>query len=52
MPNRSPRPCGQTWPGPSQISSSFRDHRCPPNVKPEYYLYYLDLKEEMFGIKT
>jgi hypothetical protein len=29
----------------------FCDHRCPPNVKPEYYLYYLDLKEEMFGMK-
>ena len=28
----------------------FCDHRCPPNVKPEYYLYYLDLKEEMFGM--
>jgi len=29
----------------------FCDHRCPPNVKTEYYLYYLDLKEEMFGLK-
>ena len=29
----------------------FCDHRCPPNVKPEDYLYYLDLKESMFGIK-
>jgi len=29
----------------------FCDHRCPPNVKTEDYLYYLDLKEEMFGIK-
>ncbi|MBN1674224.1 MAG: hypothetical protein JXR37_24460 [Kiritimatiellae bacterium] len=29
----------------------FCDHRCPPNVKQEYYLYYLDLKEEMFGLK-
>ena len=29
----------------------FCDHRCPPNVKPEDYLYYLDLKEAMFGIK-
>ena len=29
----------------------FCDHRCPPNVKEEYYLYYLDLKEEMFGLK-
>jgi len=28
----------------------FCDHRCPPNVKVEDYLYYLDLKEEMFGI--
>ena len=27
----------------------FCDHRCPPNVKPEDYLYYLDLKERMFG---
>ena len=27
----------------------FCDHRCPPNVKPEDYLYYLDLKESMFG---
>jgi len=26
------------------------DHRCPPNVKPEDYLYYLDLKEQMFGL--
>jgi ATP-dependent RNA helicase DeaD len=30
----------------------FCDHRCPPNVKPEYYLYYLDLKEQMFGMIT
>ena len=29
----------------------FCDHRCPPNVKEDDYLYYLDLKEEMFGIK-
>jgi len=29
----------------------FCDHRCPPNVKPEDYLYYLDLKEDMFGMK-
>ncbi len=29
----------------------FCDHRCPPNVKPEDYLYYLDLKEQMFGLK-
>ena len=28
----------------------FCDHRCPPNVKPQDYLYYLDLKEEMFGM--
>ena len=27
----------------------FCDHRCPPNVKPEDYLYYLDLKEKVFG---
>jgi uroporphyrinogen decarboxylase len=29
----------------------FCDHRCPPDVAWEDYLYYLDLKEEMFGIK-
>lgn len=29
----------------------FCDHRCPPNVTPENYLYYLDLKEETFGMK-
>ncbi|MFH1613995.1 MAG: uroporphyrinogen decarboxylase family protein [Planctomycetota bacterium] len=29
----------------------FCDHRCPPNVKPQDYLYYLDLKEEMFGME-
>jgi len=29
----------------------FCDHRCPPNVKQEDYLFYLDLKEEMFGLK-
>jgi len=28
----------------------FCDHRCPPNVDPGDYLYYLDLKEEMFGV--
>ncbi len=28
----------------------FCDHRCPPNVKPQDYLYYLDLKERMFGL--
>jgi len=27
----------------------FCDHRCPPDVTPENYLYYLDLKEELFG---
>ena len=26
----------------------FCDHRCPPDVKPQDYLYYLDLKEKMF----
>ena len=29
----------------------FCDHRCPPDVTPEDYLYYLDLKEQMFGMK-
>ncbi|MGQ9660764.1 MAG: uroporphyrinogen decarboxylase family protein [Kiritimatiellia bacterium] len=29
----------------------FCDHRCPPDVKPEDYLYYLDLKERMLGLK-
>ncbi len=29
----------------------FCDHRCPPNVAPDDYLYYLDLKEQMFGMK-
>lgn len=29
----------------------FCDHRCPPNVRQEYYLYYLDLKERMFGMQ-
>ncbi|HEX9018857.1 MAG TPA: hypothetical protein VF806_06705 [Anaerolineaceae bacterium] len=29
----------------------FCDHRCPPNVHPDDYLFYLDLKEEMFGMK-
>ena len=28
----------------------FCDHRCPPNVSPEDYLYYLDLKEAYFGL--
>ncbi len=30
----------------------FCDHRCPPDVKEEDYLYYLDLKEQMFGLKA
>ncbi len=29
----------------------FCDHRCPPNVNPQDYLYYLDLKEQMFGME-
>lgn len=29
----------------------FCDHRCPPNVDPDDYLYYLDLKEQYFGMK-
>ncbi len=29
----------------------FCDHRCPPNVNPDDYLYYLDLKEKLFGLK-
>ncbi len=29
----------------------FCDHRCPPNVKEQDYLYYLDLKQKMFGMK-
>lgn len=28
----------------------FVDHMCPPNVKSDDYLYYLDLKEKMFGM--
>jgi hypothetical protein len=28
----------------------FCDHRCPPNIEPGDYLYYLDLKEKMFGL--
>jgi len=28
----------------------FCDHRCPPDVTPANYLYYLDLKEKMFGL--
>ncbi|MEI8242614.1 MAG: hypothetical protein WCI17_05050 [bacterium] len=30
----------------------FCDHRCPPDVTPENYIYYLDLKERMFGMKA
>ena len=29
----------------------FCDHRCPPDVTPENYLYYLDLKEKLFGMR-
>ncbi len=29
----------------------FCDHRCPPDVSPENYLYYLDVKEALFGLK-
>jgi len=29
----------------------FCDHRCPPDVDPDDYLYYLDLKERTFGLK-
>jgi len=29
----------------------FCDHRCPPDVDPDDYLYYLDLKEETFGMR-
>lgn len=29
----------------------FCDHRCPPDVSPENYLFYLDLKEKMFGMQ-
>lgn len=29
----------------------FCDHRCPPDVSWENYVYYLDLKEKMFGMK-
>jgi uroporphyrinogen decarboxylase len=28
----------------------FCDHRCPPDVDPDDYIYYLDLKEKMFGL--
>ena len=27
----------------------FCDHRCPPDVNETDYLYYLDLKQQMFG---
>ena len=27
----------------------FCDHRCPPDVNPDDYLFYLDLKQAMFG---
>ena len=30
----------------------FCDHRCPPDVDPDDYLYYLDLKEKLFGMGT
>lgn len=29
----------------------FCDHRCPPDVDQDVYLYYLDLKEKMFGMR-
>jgi hypothetical protein len=29
----------------------FCDHRCPPNVHPDDYLFYLELKEQYFGMK-
>ena len=29
----------------------FCDHRCPPDVTPDDYIYYLDLKEQMFGMQ-
>ncbi len=29
----------------------FCDHRCPPDVNPDDYIYYLDLKKKMFGIR-
>jgi hypothetical protein len=29
----------------------FCDHRCPPNVDPDDYLYYLRLKEELLGLR-
>ena len=30
----------------------FCDHRCPPNVPEQDYLYYLDLKRSMFGLDS
>lgn len=30
----------------------FCDHRCPPNVTPSDYLYYLELKQNMFGMES
>ncbi len=30
----------------------FCDHRCPPDVPEADYLFYLDLKERMFGLKA
>ena len=30
----------------------FCDHRCPPDVNENDYLYYLDLKEQMFGLAS
>ena len=29
----------------------FCDHRCPPDVREEDYLFYLDRKRDMFGMK-
>jgi uroporphyrinogen decarboxylase len=29
----------------------FCDHRCPPNVSEENYIYYLDRKEQLFSMK-
>jgi uroporphyrinogen decarboxylase len=29
----------------------FCDHRCPPNVDPDDYLYYLQLKQDLFGLQ-
>ena len=30
----------------------FCDHRCPPNVDENDYLYYLDLKQRMLGLDS